>query len=423
MLEDTGSIVLFMFSQGEYKMKEFGYVTYISQSKIGEPFLKALREGTLKGTRCTQCNTLYYPPRANCTAKCLTDEHIEWEELSGVGKIVSFSQVHIPPAGFERFAPYTVCVVDLKEGGRLVGWIDAEPKDLKIGELVRATPEVIEGDRVVYRILKGKAAERGLETVEQLGEPETQAKRLVGKVAVVTGAGKGIGREIAIEYAKEGANVVVGARTKADIDAVVSEIQELGGEALAIPCDVSDAKSVQRLIDGALERFQKIDILINNAGISRTALIEKTTDDLWNSVININLTGTFYCIRAVIPHFMKKRPLGGKIINFTSTAAKYGNFGQAAYVSSKWAIVALTKTAARELSRYKVHVNCIMPGYIETPMTAGTPTVYKEQTIAQIPLMRTGTSNDVAKAAVFLGSKDSDYMTGTIIQVDGGLRM
>ncbi|MFX1512806.1 MAG: 3-oxoacyl-ACP reductase FabG [Promethearchaeota archaeon] len=414
---------LFISSRGEWEMKEFGYVTYVTQSKIGNRFLEALRKGILKGTRCTQCNTLYFPPRANCTTTCLTDEHIEWEKLSGEGKIISFSQVHVPPAGFERFVPYTVCVVDLKEAGRLVGWIDAEPNELKIGESIKVVPEVIEGNRVVYRILKGKEADYGLEELKQIEEPETRAKKLTGKVAIITGAGKGIGREIALEYAKEGAKVVVAARTKADIDTLASEIQELGSEALAIPCDVSDAENVQRLVNGALDKFQKIDILVNNAGISRTALISKTSDDLWNLVININLTGTFNCIRAVIPHLMEKRPLGGKIINFTSTAAKYGNFGQAAYVSSKWGIVALTKTAARELSNYKVHVNCIMPGFIETPMTADTPAIYKEQTIAQIPLMRTGTSIDVAKAAVFLGSKDSDYITGTVIQVDGGLRM
>ena len=147
------------------------------------------------------------------------------------------------------------------------------------------------------------------------------------------------------------------------------------------------------------------------------------TDDLWNSVINVNLKGTFNCIRAVIPHFSTKRPLGGKIINFTSTAAKYGNVGQSAYCASKWGVIALSKSAARELATYKVNVNCIMPGYIETAMTAGTPSVYKEQTIAQIPQMRIGYPEDVAKVAVFLASSDSDYMTGSILQVDGGLRM
>jgi len=147
------------------------------------------------------------------------------------------------------------------------------------------------------------------------------------------------------------------------------------------------------------------------------------SDDLWNSVININLTGTFNCVRAISSHFMEKRPLGGKIINFTSTAAKYGNVGQAAYAASKWGIIAFSKTAARELARYKVNVNCIMPGYIETAMTANTPSVYKEQTIAQIPQMRIGYPDDVAKVAVFLASDDSDYMTGGVVQVDGGLRM
>ncbi|MHA2298835.1 MAG: 3-oxoacyl-ACP reductase FabG [Candidatus Hodarchaeales archaeon] len=400
----------------------YGYVSYISQSKIGEQFLKGLREKKLKGTRCTKCNTLYFPPRANCTKECLTEEHIEWEELSGEGTILSFSEVHIPPAGFDRFAPYTVCVVDLKEGGRLVAWASEDMEEPKIGEKVKATSEVIEGDRVVYRLTRAEM-EESPETVSKIDESEVLTKRLAGKVAIITGAGKGIGRAIALEYARAGAKVVAAARTMSDIESVVSDIEELGGVGHAISCDVSSVESVQRLVDGTLEKFGKIDILVNNAGISRSALIAKTTDDLWNSIININLKGTFNCMRAVIPHFMEKKPLGGKIVNFTSTAAKYGNVGQSAYSASKWGIIALSKTAARELARYRVDVNLIMPGFIETPMTADTPSAYKEQTVAQIPLMRTGKPTDVAKAAVFLASDDSDYMTGALIQVDGGLRM
>ncbi len=406
-------------------MSQFGYVTYTSlaQSKVGERFLEALKEGKLKGTRCTRCKTLYFPPRANCTAQCLTDEHIEWEELSGEGTILSFSEVHISPAGFERFAPYTVCVVDLKEGGRLLAWVGEETKELRIGEPVTVIPETIEGDRIVYRLQSGEGAKSTEEVVPIPEEPAIRVKKLHGKVAIVTGAGKGIGREIALEFAREGAKIVVAARTQADIDVVVNKIQKLGGEAFAISCDVSDVGSVEKLVNGALEKFNKIDILVNNAGISRSSLIAKMTDDLWNMVLNVNLKGTFNCIRAIIPHFMEKRPLGGKIINFTSTSAKYGNVGQAAYNASKWGIVALTKTAARELAQYKVNVNLIMPGFIETAMTADTPLAYKEQTIAQIPLMRTGLPQDVAKVAVFLASSDSDYMTGTLIQCDGGLRI
>ncbi|MFX1536819.1 MAG: OB-fold domain-containing protein, partial [Promethearchaeota archaeon] len=178
-------------------MKEFGYVSYISQSKIGKRFLEGLKEGKLEGTYCNQCNTLYFPPRANCTRQCFTDEHLEWKELSGEGTILSFSEVHIPPAGFERFAPYTLCVVDLKEGGRLVAWVDEGTEDLKVGEKVKVRPEVIEGNRVIYRLLRGEVAEDTTEIVTQAEETEVRTKKLAGKIAIVTGAGKGIGREIA----------------------------------------------------------------------------------------------------------------------------------------------------------------------------------------------------------------------------------
>ena len=422
MLVDMANIALFTFFRGEIKMKQFGYRNYISQSKIGERFLSALREGRLEGTKCTSCNVLYFPPRANCK-KCLSDENIHYLDYSGEGKILSFSEVQVPPAGFERFAPYTVCVVDLKEGGRLVAWIDPENEPLSIGEKVTVKPDVIEGDRVIYRVFRGEvSSDIGEKSVDE-EESDIRTNRLDGRVAIITGAGKGIGREIALEFAREGAKVVVAARTLADIEAVTNEIGEIGGEAYAVTCDVSDADSVQQLIKKSLEKFKQIHILVNNAGISRSALISKMTDELWNSVININLTGTFNCIRALTPHLMSKQPLGGKIINFTSTAAKFGNPGQAAYAASKWGIIALSKTAARELARYKVNVNCIMPGYIETSMTADTPAVYKDQTISQIPQMRIGFPTDVAKVAVFLASADSDYMTGSVVQVDGGLRM
>ncbi|MFW9779563.1 MAG: 3-oxoacyl-ACP reductase FabG [Candidatus Heimdallarchaeota archaeon] len=407
-------------------MKSFGYRNYVSQSKIGERFINKLRENVLEGTKCKKCGTLYYPPRAYCTAKCLTNEFMEHIELSGEGEILSFSEVHVPPAGFERFAPYTNVVVKLKEGGRLVTWSGAsKSEDLKIGEKVKVEAEVIEGDRVVYKLLRGDIVRTSTEEKDKIKDegPVKSRQRLTGRVAIITGAGKGIGREIALEYAREGAKVVCAARTKSDLDSLVEEIQNLGTKALAVKCDVSDVDGVTQLVNLALDAFKQIDILVNNAGISRSALISKMTDEQWNTVMDINLKGTFNCIRAISPHFMEKRPLGGKIINFTSTAAKYGNLGQAAYAASKWGIIALSKTAARELARYKVNVNCIMPGYIETAMTADTPNVYKEQTIAQIPQMRIGFPNDVAKVAVFLGSSDSDYMTGSVVQVDGGLRM
>ncbi|MHA2345470.1 MAG: 3-oxoacyl-ACP reductase FabG [Candidatus Hodarchaeales archaeon] len=403
-------------------MKQFGYRDYISQSKVGKHLLKSLREGKLEGTQCTKCNILYYPPRAYCK-ECLSDNDIESFTFSGEGTILSFSEIHVPPAGFEKYAPYTVCLVDLKEGGRLVAWIDSGSDPIKIGDPVQVIPEVIEGDRVVYKVTRGDSLSSTSEEAISSEEIDIKSRRLQDKVSIITGAGKGIGREIALEYAREGAIVVVAARTLSDIETVAEEILKKGGKAFPITCDVANVQSVQELVEKVLEKYSKIDILVNNAGISRSALISKMTDEVWNSVINVNLTGTFNCIRALTSHLMTKKPLGGKIINFTSTAAKFGNVGQSAYAASKWGIIALSKTAARELARYKTNVNCIMPGYIETAMTADTPAVYKEQTIEQIPQLRIGYPGDVAKVAVFLGSSDSDYMTGSIIQVDGGLRM
>ncbi|MHA1977227.1 MAG: 3-oxoacyl-ACP reductase FabG [Candidatus Hodarchaeales archaeon] len=403
-------------------MKQFGYRDYISQSKVGKHLLQSLREGKLEGTQCTECDILYYPPRAYCK-ECLSDKDIKSFTFSGEGKILSFSEIHVPPAGFEKYAPYTVCLVDLKEGGRLVAWIDSSSEPVKIGDPVQVRSEVIEGDRVVYKVMRGDSLSSTPEEVISSEEINITSRRLQDKVSIITGAGKGIGREIALEYAREGASVVVAARTLSDIEAVAEEIIKSGGKAFPIPCDVANVESVQELVEKTLEKYGRIDILVNNAGISRSALISKMTDEVWNSVINVNLTGTFNCIRAITSHLMTKKSLGGKIINFTSTAAKFGNAGQSAYAASKWGIIALSKTAARELARYKINVNCIMPGYIETAMTADTPAVYKEQTIEQIPQLRIGYPADVAKVAVFLGSSDSDYMTGSIIQVDGGLRM
>ncbi|MFX0114278.1 MAG: SDR family NAD(P)-dependent oxidoreductase [Candidatus Hodarchaeota archaeon] len=261
------------------------------------------------------------------------------------------------------------------------------------------------------------------EALEAAIDERVIEKRLEGKTAIITGAGRGIGREIATEFARQGANVVLTARTESQIKEVAQEIRKAGGQALSIPCDVSKEEDVERVVEEALKEFEKIDILVNNAGISWSSILTKMTSEQWDAVINVNLKGTFLFLRAIAPHMMELKPRGAKIINFTSTAAKYGNPGQANYAASKWGIIALTKVAAREFAPYKINVNAVMPGFIETSMTADTPTHYKEQTVAQIPLARTGKPEDVVSATVFLASSDSDYITGTVIQVDGGLRM
>jgi uncharacterized OB-fold protein len=225
-----------MYYRGE-KMKSFGYVDYISQSKIGKEFLSGLREGKLKGTQCTNCNEFYFPPRAYCTKNDYTDEFMEWKEISGMGTVVSFSEVHIAPVGFERYVPYMVCVVDMEEGGRLIGWADVAQGEITIGDPVKVYPELITGNRVTYRLLLGDEIAAGV--TEEETEPEIVSMKLRNKVAIITGAGKGIGKEIAFEYAKEGASVVVSARTYSDVLAVAEEIQVSGGSAFPVACDIS----------------------------------------------------------------------------------------------------------------------------------------------------------------------------------------
>ena len=400
-------------------MTTFGKVHYVTASLVEKELLSFLERGKLAGTRCKTCGKLYVPPRAYCT-ECLTDE-VEWEELSGRGKVLSYSVVHIGPTGFTTDTPYTVCVVDLEEGGRMMAGLgEGGEQSIEMGASVQLVPKPIEGDKItLIAYPEGEIGTAAKEEVKiKRGDP-----LLKGKVVIITGAGRGIGKAIALRFAEEGADLVLTARTTSQIEEVAREAEAMGVHALPITCDISNSASVNSMVEQAAEKFGRIDILVNNAGISWSARIQKMTDEQWKSVIDINLNGTFYCMRAVAPVMANQKPKGGKIINFTSTAAKYGNPGQANYGASKWGIVSLTKVAAREFANDGIQVNAIMPGYIETDMTADTPPAYKEEIIGQIPLKRTGKVEDVADATLFLASDQSRYMQGTIIQVDGGLRM
>jgi len=246
--------------------------------------------------------------------------------------------------------------------------------------------------------------------------------KLDGKVAVVTGASRGIGRAIALYLAKEGAKVVVnysGSEQKAL--QVVDEINSMGTKAIAVQANVSDVDSVANLMDTAIKEFGAIDILVNNAGITRDNLIMRMKEDEWDDVINTNLKGVFLCTKAVTRQMMKQR--SGRIINISSIVGVMGNAGQANYVAAKAGVIGLTKTTARELASRNILVNAIAPGFITTEMTDTLPEDIKNAMLSQIPLAKLGEPEDIAKAVLFLASDDASYMTGQTLHIDGGMYM
>jgi 3-oxoacyl-[acyl-carrier protein] reductase len=245
---------------------------------------------------------------------------------------------------------------------------------------------------------------------------------LEGKAALVTGASRGIGREIALELARQGANVAVNfAGNEAKANEVVDEIKALGKDAFAIKCDVSKTEEVSSMVKETIERFGSLDILVNNAGITRDNLLMRMKDEEWDDVININLKGVFLCTKAVTRQMMKQR--NGRIINIASIVGVSGNPGQANYVAAKAGVIGLTKTAAKELAARNITVNAIAPGFITTDMTDKLTEEIKTEMLKQIPLARFGEPKDIAKAAAFLASSDSAYMTGQTLHIDGGMVM
>ncbi len=246
--------------------------------------------------------------------------------------------------------------------------------------------------------------------------------KLAGKTAIITGASRGIGAEIARKFAAEGAKVVVnysGSQEKAE--AVVAEIQANGGEAIAVKANVSDAESVKAMVDETMKTFGSVDILVNNAGITRDNLMMRMKDDEWDDVINTNLKGVFVCTKAVTRQMMKQR--AGRIINIASIVGVMGNAGQANYVASKAGVIGLTKTTARELATRGITANAVAPGFITTDMTDQLTEEVQKAMLGQIPLGRFGAPEDVAKAALFLASDDASYMTGQTLHLDGGMVM
>jgi len=245
---------------------------------------------------------------------------------------------------------------------------------------------------------------------------------LEGKAALVTGASRGIGREIALELARQGANVAVNySGSEAKANEVVDEIKALGREAFAVKCDVSNADAVAEMVKGTIDNFGKLDILVNNAGITRDNLLMRMKEEEWDDVININLKGVFLCTKAVTRQMMKQRV--GRIINIASIVGVSGNPGQANYVAAKAGVIGLTKTTAKELASRNITVNAIAPGFITTDMTDKLSEEVKADMLKQIPLARLGEPKDIAKITAFLASDDSAYMTGQTLHIDGGMVM
>ncbi len=245
---------------------------------------------------------------------------------------------------------------------------------------------------------------------------------LQGKVAVVTGASRGLGRAVAIELGKLGAKVVVNySGSEAKALEVVDEIKGLGTDAIAVQANVAESDSVQAMIKEAISTFGSVDILVNNAGITRDNLLMRMKEDEWDDVINTNLKGVFLCTKAVTRQMMKQR--AGRIINISSIVGVSGNAGQANYVAAKSGVIGLTKTTAKELASRNITVNAVAPGFIATDMTDKLNEEVQAEMLKQIPLASFGQPEDVANAVAFLASDASRYITGQTIHVDGGMVM
>ena len=238
------------------------------------------------------------------------------------------------------------------------------------------------------------------------------------KIAIVTGASQGIGETIAVEMAKSGANVFCIARNKDALDSTINKIISNGDKASAYSCDISDNEQFNNIVTDIFKEYGSIDILVNNAGITNDTLLMRMSDDQWDSVLDINLKGSFTCTRSVIKYMMKKK--SGRIINITSIVGLTGNAGQANYAASKAGLIGMTKSIAKEVASRGITANCVAPGWIETAMTEQLSDDVKNKFLSQIPTGKIGYPRDIANTVIFLASKEAEYITGQTITVDGG---
>jgi 3-oxoacyl-[acyl-carrier protein] reductase len=245
--------------------------------------------------------------------------------------------------------------------------------------------------------------------------------RLTGKKAIITGAGQGIGRGIALKMAHEGADVVVAEMNPDTGTQTAREISDLGGKALFVKVDVADRQNVQSLVEQVLNVWERVDVLVNNAGFDRPATLLNVKGEDWDAVLGVHLKGTLNCIQAVAPHMIENRY--GKIINLSSVWGKIGAVSEISYTAAKAGLIGLTKSVARELGRHQINVNVVLPGLILTPTIAKMPEKYQNMIIEETPLRRIGQPEDVGSVVAFLASDEASFVTGAVVEVSGGWNM
>jgi 3-oxoacyl-[acyl-carrier protein] reductase len=243
--------------------------------------------------------------------------------------------------------------------------------------------------------------------------------RLAEKVAIITGAGRGIGEATAIKFAKEGAKVVVADVNNEDINQTVQTITEAGGKAIGMVVDVTNVGQVEKMVADTVEHFGSVDIVVNNAGITADAQLIKMEEAQWDRVIDVNLKGVFNVAQAAAKHMKEQK--NGVILNASSVVGLYGNFGQTNYAATKWGVIGMTKTWAKELGRFGIRVNAVAPGFIMTPMVEKMPEKVIDMMKGKSPLGMLGQPEDIANAYTFLASNEARYVTGTVLSVDGGV--